>query len=98
MRAIEGFHSFHIVKVADDHLVLLVLWGVLATRVALRGTIGGIVWNPPRAAADLDGARRHYDGVDWALDIREARFRSVPSFRFGPPGRLVRRDQPCNRA
>jgi hypothetical protein len=37
--------------------------------------------------------RRYYDSIDdWALDVSQARFRSVPSFRFGPPGRLVRRD------
>ena len=42
---------------------------------------------------EAEEVRRYYDALDgWALDVSEARFRSVPSFRFGPPGRLVRRD------
>ena len=79
----------------------LFLWGGSARRVTLEGTIGGIVWNLPKRGADVfdsdpvgaDRIRRYYDSIgDWALDVSQARFRSVPSFRLGPPGRLVRRD------
>jgi hypothetical protein len=70
----------------------LFVWGGTARHVVLRGTLGGLVWNPPEAGAKVDGVRRYYEGVDWALDVSEARFRSVPAFRFGPPGRLIRRD------
>jgi hypothetical protein len=74
------------------------LWGVMAQRVTLRGRIGGLIWNPPGTdrewqPSDFAPARRFYDAVDdWALDVSEARFTSVPSLRFGPPGRLVRHD------
>lgn len=37
-------------------------------------------------------AEKFYSKVDWALDVSQARFRSVPSLSFGPPGELVRRD------
>jgi hypothetical protein len=76
----------------------LFLWGVLAHHLTLRGRIGGLIWNPPRtssdsASADISAARRFYAGVqDWALDVSEARFTSVPSLAFAPPGGLVRRD------
>jgi hypothetical protein len=73
--------------------------GVMTRRVVLRGTIGSIIWNPPGAPlrraepADFRAATHFYAAVDdWALDVSESRFRSVPSFRFGPPGSLVRRD------
>lgn len=79
----------------------LFLWGGSARRVTLAGTIGGVIWNGPKRAGhgfdagpvSADEVRRYYDSFDdWALDVSQARFRSVPSFRFGPPGRLVRRD------
>jgi hypothetical protein len=74
----------------------LFLWGVLAERVRLRGKIGGLIWNPPNGewrVADIASARQFYEAVDdWALDISEARFSSVPALRYGPPGRLLRRD------
>lgn len=38
-------------------------------------------------------AERFYQKVDWAVDISEARFRSVPTFSFGPPGELFVRDK-----
>lgn len=38
-------------------------------------------------------AERFYKKVDWAVDISEARFRSVPTFSFGPPGELFVRDK-----
>lgn len=76
----------------------LFLWGVMAQRVTLAGKIGSIIWNPPHDAwpwtsSDFVAAMRFYDAVDdWALDVSAARFTSVPALRFGPPGRLVRRD------
>jgi hypothetical protein len=76
----------------------LFLWGGTARHVTLHGTFGGIVWNPPKAwgtGEDLDelnDVKKYYEAVDWALDIREARFTSSPTLRFGPPGRLILRD------
>jgi hypothetical protein len=77
----------------------LFLWGGVAKHVTLRGSIGGFIWNPPYGwhpsqwdLRGLEQVRAFYRDVDWALDIREARFTSGPTFRFGPPGRLVRRD------
>lgn len=79
----------------------LFLWGGSARRLTLAGTIGGVIWNPPTGGSSETGfdpvkadvIRRYYDSIDdWAIDVSDARFRSVPSFRFGPPGRLVRRD------
>jgi hypothetical protein len=40
----------------------------------------------------ISRAESFYKEVDWALDISQARFRSVPTFAFGPPGELVLRD------
>ncbi|HEX9270068.1 MAG TPA: hypothetical protein VF998_09505 [Candidatus Limnocylindria bacterium] len=77
----------------------LFVWGGWAKHLTLSGRIGGLVWNPPvdwRAEWDLAGlqaVRRAYVDVDWALDIRNAEFTAVPGFRFGPPGRLIRRDE-----
>jgi hypothetical protein len=76
----------------------LFLWGGTARHVTLRGTIGSIIWNPPKAWGtgenldELNDIKKYYAAVDWALDIREARFTSGPSLRFGPPGRLILRD------
>jgi hypothetical protein len=69
----------------------LFLWGVMTERVTLAGKIGSIIWNPPHGASiDFVPAMRFYDAVDdWAVDVSEARFTSVPSLRFGPPGWLV---------
>ncbi len=74
--------------------------GLLADRVILRGTLGSIICNPPRrdqsatrAATAVDVGAAFYAGVEeYALDIRDAKFTTVPSLRFGPPGHLVRRD------
>jgi hypothetical protein len=72
------------------------LWGVLAHRLVLRGKIGSLIWNPPQHGTHdpgFDAARRFYDAIDdWALDVSEARFTSIPGLRFGPPGGLVLRD------
>jgi hypothetical protein len=72
----------------------LFVWGGAMRRVTVRGTIGSVIWNPPRGDAGraVAAARRFYERVDWALDVSEARFRSVPALRFGPPGALIRRD------
>lgn len=77
----------------------LILDGVMTRRVIIRGTIGSFIWNPPDSGsawatpAAVEAAQRFYATVDdWALDVSDARFRSVPSLRFGPPGALVRRD------
>ena len=76
-----------------------ILWGVVTHRVTLRGTFGGLIWNGPDAQwtdADnpaIDVERFYGSMTDWALDIRDARFRSVPSLRFGPPGHLILRDE-----
>lgn len=77
------------------------LWGVLVHRVVLAGTIGGVIWNPPwvpigepRPTDRYAPARAFYATMDdWALDVRQARFRSVPTLRYGPPGHLVLRDE-----
>ena len=76
----------------------LFLWGGTARHVTLHGTFGGIIWNPPKAweggenLDELNDVKKYYEAVDWALDIREARFTSSPTLRFGPPGRLILRD------
>jgi hypothetical protein len=78
------------------------LWGVLVCQVVLKGKTGALVWNPSRTTASSrressSAARKFYRSVDRALDITEARFTSVPSLRFGPPGHLIRprcRDAP----
>lgn len=76
----------------------LFLWGGMASRLLLRGRIGSVIWNPPksnprgRRSRSWEDAREYYSEVDWALDISEARFTSIPSLRFGPPGNLIRRD------
>jgi hypothetical protein len=71
--------------------------GVLARRTTIAGTVGGIVWNPAGPLGlpnddEADRARAFYADVDWALDVTDARFRSVPTLRYGPPGALIRRD------
>jgi hypothetical protein len=72
----------------------LVVWGGAMCRVTIRGTVGGLIWNPPRedGRGAVAAARAFYEGADWALDVRDARFRSVPALRFGPPGALIKRD------
>lgn len=78
----------------------LIGWGLLADRLILRGTLGGMIWNPPRSELSATPAETapqiaeaFYAGVEeYALDIRDAEFTTVPSLRFGPPGHLIRRD------
>lgn len=78
----------------------LIVHGVLADRLTLKGAIGSVIWNGPGSVlhrVPTDEAarigREFYSTVDdFALDIREAQFTAVPSLRFGPPGHLVLRD------
>jgi hypothetical protein len=78
----------------------LIVGGLLTQRVELRGTFGSLIWNPPGpepTAPSIDEAIRLADAfyasvTDYALDIRDAKFTSVPALRFGPPGHLIRRD------
>lgn len=78
----------------------LIVYGVLAHRVTLSGTIGSLIWNRP---GSLTHPVSHDDAVrvaedfyanvdDFALDIRDAQFTTLPSLRYGPPGHLVLRD------
>lgn len=61
---------------------LAIVWGALFHRVVLRGDLGSLKINTaiqdphatPERQAEFDRLReRHYAGVDWALDISEAR-------------------------
>jgi hypothetical protein len=57
----------------------LFVWGGAMRRVGVRGPIGGVIWNPPRDGRQNAAVRCYYDEVDdWALDVTDARFRSVP--------------------
>jgi hypothetical protein len=78
---------------------LLQIWAAAYNRVILRGDIGSIMLSPlvmpgtatPDQQASFDEAnRRYYESVEWALDIREARF--VGFEVRGVPARLIRRD------
>ena len=78
---------------------LLILWGPLFKHVTLKGKIGQIKINREVHYVDrsagvqspFDKARaQFYMGLDWALDIREARFQEFDM--HGVPASLVRRD------
>lgn len=85
---------------AGGRTMPLIVRGVLADRLTLRGVIGSLIWNPPGSpdspVPDEEAARIGTDFYatvsDFALDIREAQFTAIPSLRFGPPGHLVLRD------
>ncbi len=78
----------------------LFTWACLFKQVTLRGKLSGFKFNQsvgsfifnsqPQKPWD-DAARAYYETVDWALDISEAEFQSVPDFHC-LPGRLIRRD------
>lgn len=78
------------------------VWGARFKHVVLRGRVGGLMLMPPYdwhsrfkepwPNEGLDEVRRYYGAVDWALDISDVAFTSVPTFRFGPPGHLIRRN------
>lgn len=77
------------------------LWGAVFRHVVLRGPVTGTflvndTWQMHPNIPELDAAwkqanGRFYAGCDWALDVSEAQFASVPAF-YGVPGRLIRRD------
>lgn len=78
---------------------LTILWGALFDRVTLSGALGALKINPMYAPEGwcqdiqdgFDADRTaFYQGVDWALDIRRARFTSF-DYR-GVPASLIRRD------
>ena len=74
------------------------IWPVdtlLLRRVVLKGVIGAVDIRDPRQLHPGDAERLwvhrgFYAKVDWALDIRQARFRRADL--SGIPGRLIRRD------
>lgn len=72
---------------------LLIAWGTVFDKVVLSGKIGKIKINlyahhSDRSIQGLfdENRRKFYDGVEWAIDIREAEFREC-SIR-GIPARL----------
>jgi hypothetical protein len=78
--------------------------GCAFRHVVIRGNVtGSLAFTPGPAVPGLRAVedatrdsyvvanRRFYEGVDWALDIREARFTSV-EFSSGIPAALIRRD------
>ena len=78
---------------------LLIFWGTLFKNVTIKGDIGDIKINKAVHHVDcraqiqspFDSARSEcYDNLDWALDIREARFQDFDL--QGIPANLVRRD------
>jgi hypothetical protein len=78
---------------------LFILWGTLFRRVKLSGRIGKMKINPSVDAIDRSAATqspfdehrtRFYSETDWALDIRDARFRLFDL--RGIPARLIRRN------
>jgi hypothetical protein len=74
-------------------------WACAFRHVILRGRIGYIKFRDGPQTAGLmqrtmdwtSANRAYYASVDWALDIREARFTSSPELHF-IPGSLIRRD------
>jgi hypothetical protein len=75
------------------------VFGGTARHVVLQGRLGSLIWNPPHEwlgkpwpPNEMRRIRNYYEKLDWAIDISESQFQSVPAFRFGPPGELVRRD------
>jgi hypothetical protein len=78
----------------------LFLQGVRFRRVTLQGRITQfkinptsriVDWSSPEARTALADQSRFYADVDWALDIRNAKFTFGPDLHF-IPGRLVRFD------
>jgi hypothetical protein len=78
---------------------LFIVWGALFDQVVFSGKIGKIKINryvhhveqSEFVQAPFDLARRSfYDKVDWAIDISQAKFRSLNI--TGIPSRLIRRD------
>lgn len=82
------------------HGQLLQVWGAVFKHVVLKGSIDRMMisWSlgtievdkPEVQSAFLASNQAFYQGVDWALDISEAKFREVDI--RGIPARLIRRD------
>jgi len=74
------------------------IWGGRFKHLVLRGRIGSLLLNQPYdwvhrkpwPKEGLDEHRTYYKDIDWALDISNAAFTSVPSLRFAPPVDLIR--------
>jgi hypothetical protein len=85
---------------AGGRTMPLIVHGVLADRVTLRGPIGSLIWNRPGSLThpvpEDEAVRRAEDFygqvTEFALDVSAAEFSAVPSLRYGPPGHLVVRD------
>jgi hypothetical protein len=78
---------------------LLIFWCPYFDRVSLSGEIGNMKVNEAAHPYTLGNARQKpfddfrsefYRGIDWALDISQARFKEFDI--RGVPGRLIRRD------
>lgn len=77
----------------------LFMWGCVFDQVTLSGRISGLKINRPfdpedrpEARATWDRrARQHYNAIDWALDISNAKFPGTVSFEF-VPGDKIRRN------
>ncbi len=86
----------------NTHGQLLQTWGAVFKHVTLKGNIGRVMFSPkvglgvkgfakPQVQRAFDEANAaYYATVDWALDIREARFEECDI--RGIPARLIRRD------
>jgi hypothetical protein len=88
-----------VVDGVKTHGQLFQTWGAVFKRVTLKGNIGRIMISPavatgmakPREQLAFDEANAaYYAGVDWALDISEARFEGCDIRRV--PAHLIRRD------
>jgi hypothetical protein len=75
-------------------------WGAVFKHVVLKGRIEGVMISPairsgvakPKEQRAFDEANAaYYEGVDWALDIRDSIFQVVCDIR-DVPARLVKRD------
>ncbi|MDN0195295.1 hypothetical protein [Streptomyces sp. S.PNR 29] len=76
----------------------LLLEACVFDRVTLRGNIGRVVTTPPNDALPEEvresfvaAMRVAYQEVEWALDIREAKFSDADFYYV--PGELIRRDE-----
>jgi hypothetical protein len=78
---------------------LLIVWGAVFSHVTLRGEIGKLKINhwvhhvdrSPEIQGPFDAYREDfYRGIDWALDISEARFKEFEI--RGVPASVIRRD------
>lgn len=97
----SGAHGVRFQDVLVEDLTVtggLLLEACIFERVTLRGNIGRVVTTPPNDSLGkeirqslTDGMRAAYQNVEWALDIREAKFSDADFYYV--PGELVRRDE-----